>query len=212
MLRARLTLVACLAAACSGAGPGPMPPVGDRLTTGTLRGPLCRGQYCECKSTAAQPGRATPPYKRFEITAGPADNELWVTVGDNRLYKSNERATDCFYIDLLPGKHHVTLRARGKAAVGANLEISEMGAKGPWWYRTFSFSCGSNVCDGPQLEQWKSAIEALGTKHDPCGSTKVLGVRYQTGRKPDGLHPADLFVELDLEVYKFVPDKPSCAP
>lgn len=187
-----------------------MPPVGERLTTGTLRGPLCRSQVCECKAGPKDAGVAASPYKRFEITAGPSDNELWVTVGDNKLYKSNERATDCFYVDLLPGKHRVTLRAHGEAAVGANLEISEMGAKGPWWYKTFSFSCGSNVCDGPQLEQWKQETAALGTKHDPCGSTKVLGARYQTGRMPDGLHPVDLLVELDLQVYEFEPDKPSC--
>ena len=206
----RLALVAaCFGSACSGASTE-MPPVGEPLTTGTLRGPLCRSQFCTCKTGPRDAGVAEAPFKRFEIVAGPADNELWVTVGENQLYKSNERATDCFYIDLPPGEHHVTLRARGEAAVGANLEISELGGKGSWWYKTFIFSCGSNVCDGPQLEQWMKETAALGAKHDPCGSTKVTGVRYQTGRKPDGIHPVDLFVELDLEVYKFAPDKPSC--
>lgn len=205
-------LVAFALIACSGASPGSMPPVGEPLTTGSLRGPLCRSQVCECKSKPTSAGLPKPPYKRFEVVAGPADNQLWITIGDTTLYKSNERATDCFYIDLAPGTHHVTLRAQGEAAVGANLEISEQGAGGPWWYETFRFSCGSNVCDGPQLERWKQETAALGTKHDPCGSTKVTGVRYQTGRKPDGIHPVDLLVEADLEVYKFIPDKPSCAP
>lgn len=204
-----LTLLAVLAVACSGA-PDKMPPVGERLTTGTLRGPLCQSQFCRCKTNPKAAGKPADGFKRFELRAGPADNEMWVTVGPNKLYKSKERATDCFYVDLPPGKHHVTLRAQGEAAVGANLEISELGVKGWWWYQTFIFECGSNVCDGPQLEDWLSETRALGTKHDPCGSTKVLGVSYQTGRLPDGLHPRDLLVELDLQVYKFEPDKPSC--
>jgi hypothetical protein len=204
-----LLALAALVVGCAGT-PDAMPPVGERLTTGTLRGPLCKSQFCECKTTATAAGKPNPPLKRFELRAGPADNELWISIAGNELYKSKERATDCFYVDLPPGKHHVTLRAQGEAAVGANLDISELGVKGPWWYRTFSFECGSNVCDVPQLQDWRREVARLGTKHDPCGSTKILGVAYQTGRLPDGLHPVDLFVELDLEVYDFVPDQPSC--
>lgn len=204
-----LTLAALLAVACSGATDA-MPPVGERMTTGTLRGPLCKSQFCACKQSPRDAGAPAGSLKRFELRAGPADNEMWVTVDGNSLYKSKERVTDCFYIDLGPGKHHVTLRAQGKAAVGANLDISELAPKNWWWYQTFNFECGSNVCDVPQLEQWQSETADLGTKHDPCGSTKILGVKYQTGRLPDGLHPVDLFVELDLQVYSFVPDKPSC--
>ena len=204
-----IALVALVGAGCAGA-PDPMPPIGERITTGTLRGPLCRAQACTCKTDDRAAGKAQNGLKRFELKAGPADNELWITIDGNKLYKSKERVTDCFYVDLAPGTHHVTLRAQGEAAVGANLSISELGVNNFWWYQTFNFECGSNVCDGPQLRQWKDEIAPLGTKHDPCGSTKIKGVTYQTGRLADGLHPRDLLVELDLVVYDFAPEKPSC--
>ena len=51
--------------------------------------------------------------------------------------------------------------------------------------------------------------------HDPCGSTKALGTRWETSNAPDLITPGDLVVQLTLEVYHFRPKAPhgdaSCA-
>lgn len=209
---ANLVLVAALGALGCGASPGEMPAVPQRMTLGALRGPLCTEQYCRCADKPADAGLPQPPAKRFEIQVGPTGGELWVQVGDNRLYKSPERPTDCFYVDLSPGEHPVSMRGHDQNGFGAMLAISEIGARGPWKYDTFSFECGTNVCTADAVKDWMRRARELGPEQDPCGSTKVTGVRYQMGRLPDGLHPADLYVELDLKVYKFVPEHPPGDP
>ena len=44
--------------------------------------------------------------------------------------------------------------------------------------------------------------------HDPCGSTRLKGISWDTGKAPDNEHPSELLVRLTLDVYKFAPDKP----
>ncbi len=198
---------------CGRSIPAPMPPLGLSATQATLVGSLCRDQQCRCRDDGgAKQTIELPPagMKRFEVRLGPVGNELRVQVGANKFYKSNERLVECFYIDLAPGRHPVSLRASGEPAFGANFSISEMGPNGKRWYDTFWFRCGINVCSLQDVIDWKTETARLGAAHDPCGSTKVSAIRYQTGRLPDGLHPADLFVEATLEVYKFTPAKPPC--
>jgi hypothetical protein len=199
---------ACLASACSSSvqnDPIPIPP--EQLTVATLSGPLCRDKVCRCRTDEASAGTPDAGFKRFEFRLGPTGDELWATVGDMVLYKSRERATDCFYIDLLPGTHRVSLRARGESGFGAALAVSELGVKGPWWYDTFAFTCGApGLCDQETLRAWKASIAELGSKHDPCGSTKIAGVTWQTGTMPDDLHPGEMLLQFTLQVYEFVPE------
>lgn len=204
-------LLVCAAAACSGAPSNyePIPDPPGPQTVAELAGPLCQGQFCKCRSLddAAAPGQAEGKYKRFEFRLGPTNNELWATVENSTLYKSRERAMDCFYVDLLPGRHDVSIRAQGDNGFGARLKISELGAKGPWWYDTFEFSCGApGLCDQETLRNWKNQITAYKEKHDPCGSTKVKGVTWQTGVMPDNRHPSDIRIELTLQIYEFAPE------
>jgi len=206
-----LVLCAVLLAACSSSAkyepiPEPPPP----QTAATLSGPLCQDKVCTCRGNDdAAPGVPEAGHKRYEFHLGPSDNDVWATVDDMVLYKSREHAEDCFYVDLLPGNHKVTVRARGDNGFGARLTISEQGAAGPWWYSTFEFVCGApGLCDKETLEAWKKQITSYKEKHDPCGSTKVRGVEWQHGRMPDNIHPSDLLLELTLQIYKFVPDKP----
>jgi hypothetical protein len=203
-------LVALAAPGCAGSRGGEVAPLPERMTLGALRGPLCSGQQCRCARAPKEAGLPGNASKRFEIQLGPSGEELWASVGEVKLYKSPERSIECFYVDLMPGRHRVTLRGHGEHGFGANMSIAELGPKGAWWYRTFQFECGVSVCAVDQIKVWKEWIASLGTKHDPCGSTKVLGVAYQHGRVPDGRHPNDLAVEATLEVHEFTPDKPSC--
>lgn len=203
--------LATAATACSGTPSNyePIPDPPQSQTVAQLAGPLCQGQYCKCRSLDddAAPGIPDGKHKRFEFRMGPTDNELWATLEDQILYKSRERAMDCFYIDLLPGRYDVSIRARGDNGFGARLKISELGTKGPWWYDTFEFSCGApGLCDKETLRNWKAEITRYKEKHDPCGSTKVKDVTWRTGTMPDNWHPSDIQLQLTLQVYDFVPE------
>lgn len=204
-----------VALGCSGKV-APIPPLTPAKTDAVLAGPLCDGALCKCREEVKGTlvaGEPASGLKRFEVRLGPAGNDLRLQIGPHRIYKSNERPTECFYVDLPVGTHAVTLRGHGDPSFGAAFTIKEMGAphqKGVDWYSTFSFECGTNVCSIEDLKEWRRETAKLGNRHDPCGSTKVNAINYRTGSLPDGLHPADLVVEANLEIYKFTPQKPPC--
>lgn len=191
-------------------------PVPDRLTVGVLSGPLCTDQACQCRdvSAPADGGAGVPEgdaRKRFELRVGPSEHELWVKIDDMVLYKSDERATDCFYVDLMPGDHPVTLRAKHPGGVSAQLDISEYGAATQSWYRTFRFECGGGggVCDHDDMDAYKASLAQYPRNlQDPCGSTKAKAISWDTGRAPDFTHPEDLQLQLTLQVYDFAPEHP----
>jgi hypothetical protein len=195
--------------ACSGGARqieiGPPP---DRLTRGTMSGPLCAGgQECACRDASAPgdggAGVPTDGSKRFEIRLT-SPNELWATVRDNRLYKSAERAEACFYLDLPPGDTAIELRASSPNGVSAGWAIRELGTQTKSWYDTFRFDCGNpGVCSFDELDEKK--VEYKDPKRDRCGSVKIKGLTWDTGRSPDLLHPNELLVRATLSVYKFVP-------
>jgi hypothetical protein len=196
-------LLACAGSATQEKIPEPPEP----STRATLSGPLCKAERCQCKTEDDEAGLPDPEFKRFEIKLGPSSNELWAQVDDMVFFKTNERATECFYVDLRPGEHAVKLRARGPNGFGAQIAISEQGAAGPYWYDTFLFSCGApGLCDRDSIERWRKEVEPKGQKHDKCGSTLIQGLTWITGRMPDNMHPADLLLELNLKIYKFIPD------
>lgn len=214
-----LTRLALLAAMCipllAGCGAstrqtrefGELPP---RVTTATLAGPLCEGQQCRCREPGRDPGVAQQPgTKRYELRLGPVENELWLKVNSMVFYKSRERATECFYIDLPAGKHPVSLRGKGEYGFAARLSISEIGKLG--LYDTFEFGCGGpGMCSFDQLEEWKSSLARYKRgAHDPCGSTKIRNIDWHTGKPPDNVHPSELELDLVLHVYEFVPERAS---
>jgi len=64
------------------------------------------------------------------------------------------------------------------------------------------------VCSFDQLDAAKQEYAAIKKGlHDPCGSTKIKGLSWDTGKAPDTLHPTELLVRMQLDIYKFVPDK-----
>lgn len=211
------SIAVALTLGCGGGGAGssgsPLPEIPGRYTKATLAGPLCSGNDCRCKKNPAEAG--VPEglgIKRFEIVLGPVDNELWASVGDMVLYKSKERATECFYVDLAaPGEHPVTVRGTGEAGFGVRLQVHELGSGSGAEYATFDFQCGApGACRADQLDEYRGSLDRYERGlHDPCGSTKIKKLSWKTGRLPDGQVPADLHVSLVLDTYAFAPEHPS---
>jgi hypothetical protein len=212
-----LTLPVVLTAACGGdrrqiaIGPPPAP-----QTTGALAGPLCSGESCTCMTSPAEAGvPERVGLKRFEIRLGPTPHDLWAMLPGRVLYKSPERPEMCFYVDLPPGAHPIVLRASHDSGVAAAISISELGARAKTAYDTFRFSCGSpgGVCSFEELDGKKAEYRA-GPRgaHDPCGSTRIKEVAWDTGRSPDRLVPGELAMRFVLQVYQFEPDKPHGDP
>jgi hypothetical protein len=185
------------------------------MTRATLSGPLCEAEVCQCRDEAqpADGGAGAPDapgVKRFEIRVGPAANPLWVTVDGMVLYKSEQHATDCFYLDLRPGPHKVSLRAQREGGLSAAFQISEYGPATRSWYETFRFSCGSpGMCAHDEMDGEKERYGGYARGvHDACGSVKIKDIAWDTGRAPDNVHPSDLQVELTLDIYSFPPRFP----
>lgn len=180
-----------------------------KSTTGTFAGPLCEGDHCKCASGGADGGAGVPEgdQKRFEIRLS-SPNQLWITVGDNHIYKDAERPDACFYVDLPPGANvPVEMRASEQHGVSATWTIRELGTKTKSYYDTLSFQCGNpGACSFEELDTKKA--EMKDPKHDHCGSVKVKNLTWDTGRSPDQQYPSELLVRATLNIYKFVPDRP----
>jgi hypothetical protein len=189
-------------------------PPPEPATRATLVGPLCAEGLCKCRDPRATAdggvGEPDGAVKRFEITVGPSEHDLWVTLDDMVLYKSTARATDCFYVDLGAGDHKMGLRASHSGGISARVEIKEYAAATKSWYDTFTFSCGApGVCAHDELDELKSqyALFKRGI-HDPCGSVKIKQIGWDTGVAPDQLHPDDLQAAWILNIYDFPPKHP----
>jgi hypothetical protein len=208
--------MALLGVGCGGSGsksPGAtMPELPGRYTKATLAGPLCSGNECSCQQDPGSAGKpAGSAVKRFEFVLGPSDNELWATVDGMVLYKSKERAKECFYVDLsAPGEHPVTVRGTGEAGFGVRLQVRELASGSNDQYETFDFQCGApGACRADQLADYRASLDKYKRGlHDPCGSTKVKKLSWITGRLPDGRSPANLHVSFTLDTYEFAPKHP----
>jgi hypothetical protein len=221
----RFIIPAFLAGACGGSAgqggaPAPVPGVptaGEEQlqprTEAVLAGPLCQSDSCRCREGDADAGAPAAGLKRFEVRLGPSDDPLWAVVDGMVMFKSDQRQEACFYVDLKSGTHAVRFRDRGKQGLNAAVAIAEQGGAedATWWYHTFDFQCGApGACDVETIERWKQQVTALRGKHDPCGSTKVQAIRWETGRMPDRTpdQPDDIDLHFTLDVYKFTPENP----
>ncbi len=184
-------------------------------TRATLVGSLCGDGICRCRISDSQAGQPTAAdHKRFEFKLGPAANELWVTVNGMTLYKDKESNNQCFYLDLAPGRHNVRLRARDRMGVAAGLAISEMHTNNYWWYKTFQFRCGTpGGCEKTQLARYRDSLNNYQRGiHDPCGSTKIHGLNWESGRLSSGRVLRYLDFRFALDIRGFVPKHPSNHP
>ncbi len=207
----RSVLAMSVLAACSGGGKqisiGPVPPA---RTTGTLAGPLCEYDHCTCADAQHDPGVPEGTRKRFEFRLSSAQ-ELWLSLpGDTVLYKNVEKPEVCFYVDLPPGQHPMTLRASNKDGVSAEVNVHEIGTKTKSLYDTFRFECGNpGVCSFEELDALRATYgQVKRGLHDACGSTRIKNIGWDHGKAPDGTHPSELVVQATLDIYKFAPWKP----
>lgn len=207
----------CLAACggSSGLSIGPVPPA---TTSAVLAGPLCAGTECTCADGPADGGAGVPDdgiHKRFEVRLKSAQ-ALWATIGDAHLYKSVERASACFYLDLPAGQTKVELRASDPNGASAAWSIRELGTKTKSYYDTFDFNCGApGVCSFDELDTIKAAYLNLEEHlHDRCGSTQIKSLAWATGHAPDQQHPNDVLVNFVLDIRSWAPWKqhgdPTC--
>lgn len=209
-----IAVVAAAVLGCAGPGRtqvaiGPPPP---RETHAVLAGALCQDNRCRCRSDEAGDGGVGAPdtgRKRYEIRMT-SPHDLWVTINRSTvLYKSPERAEDCFYVDLPSGSQEVELRASNPDGVSAALQIHELGTRTRSWYDTFAFRCGvPGACSFEELEAQKAGYTGKHNLFDRCGTTKVKGLSWDHGKAPDQVHPSELVVRLTLDIYRFAAWKP----
>lgn len=219
-------LGAALPSACGGAERPPASPASlPTETRAALAGHRCLSpSHCQCRrlGVAADQAERTPPpagKKRFEVRVQSSTGVVWVTIdGKEQLFKSTERAEDCFYVDLAPGPHPIRLWAKADAAggggVGVGLRIAEHEPGRTWWFTSFDFQCGvPGPCDKDRLTEWKAEIAADRRRlRDPCGMSRIQGLTWETGRMPDALHPQELRMSFTLNVYARVPERPPGDP
>ena len=184
------------------------PPARD--THAVLAGALCRDNHCRCRdrSAAGDGGAGVPDgkdRKRYEIRLGPTPQDQWVTIDRTTvLYKTPERAEECFYVDLTSGPHQLELRASNPDGVSVALEVHELGTTTRSWYDTFAFACGSpGVCSFDELQANKAQYAARRSVFDRCGTTRVKSISWDHGKAPDQVHPSELLVRFTLDIYRF---------
>jgi hypothetical protein len=210
------------AAGTSAAGGERAAVAGPLVTAGTR----CPAGACACRAIDTY-GRSTGPagfdegapaegQKRFELRTGRGYEALTISVaGHGTLTKTGETVEPvCGYLDLPPGEHRVTIHARatkGEAEGMAPLvAIAEYAPETHDWYDAFGWRCGSDApCRKVDLGEWmhRARIDHPRGIFDPCGSTRVQGIRWDIGHAADYI-VEDLTLELTLKVYKFVPRAP----
>ena len=106
-------------------------------------------------------------------------------------------------------RYHVTA-ANPSQGAEPRLRISEYSPRFKRWYRTFAFRCtdGSQPCTKDLAhDMFDILIKQTDGKFDPCGSTKVQGMRFWTDREPEQA-VGDFNLQLALNIYKFAPRFP----
>lgn len=188
-------------------------------------GARCQGALCTCrvvddygKSAPFVEGAVAAGMKRFELRTGRGLDPMRITVeGRGTLEKSIADAEPtCAYVELPPGKHRVHVRAAAASPEAGQTPaffIREFGDQLGSWYDTFEFRCGgADVCGLGDMQEWVGKVQAVPRGiHDPCGSVRVEGVKWEALRQI-GVKLAELDIDLTLEVYKFPPRFPHGYP
>jgi hypothetical protein len=182
----------------------------------TFHSARCSGQRCRCRPLDSNDEQreegVAPGRKRFEFRLPRTTSALWVEVeGQGIYYKATTEVNPaCFYLDLSPGEHHLTVLGEKRdpeIGLQTGLQIFEYGAKeGPNWYRSLDLVCGGVArCTKDGMEQWETFQRKLPRGVlDPCGSAMIRGVSF-SGTRPERLtrEDDDLTVKLTLKVYAF---------
>lgn len=198
----------------------PFPGVGARC--GGKPGPeLCTCRDVDMFGHGTSPDgdvETSPPpegHKRFELRTGRGDDTMRITIEGVGTFVKSGPTPDarCIYVDLPAGawrvRYHVTAVNPSQGAE-PRLRISEYSPRFKRWYRTFAFRCtdGSQPCTkNLAQDMFEILTKQADGKFDPCGSTKVQGMRFWTDREPEQA-VGDFNLQLALNVYKFAPRFP----
>jgi hypothetical protein len=211
-----------------GCASAPAPPTASYPLTTTLQptSGRCTNQTCRCRPLDA--GREqgeddiATGHRRFELRIPSSTSAVWVEIARQGVYYKapNRVGATCFYVDLMPGEHTITLHAENRdAEVGlkAGLTVHEYAvAEGPAWYRSFHLACGAgaSACTRTEMAAWKEFHDGLPRGVlDPCGSVMVRQVRFagtRTHRTDDEYQT--LTVRFTLKIYAFAPHQPPGSP
>lgn len=198
-------------------------PTGSTETTGVRFPPRtsltpssgrCQGQSCQCRPLDGGEGQTEENipagHKRFELRLPRSTSAIWVSLPKGVFYKAPEEVQPaCFYVDLPPGEHPLTLRSeRRDPEVGlqTGLTIFEYGPRVGGWYRSLDFTCGGlQKCTKPGMESWVRFQRGLPRGVlDACGSTMIRGVTFSGTREERQLPEyVDLDLSLVIKVYEF---------
>lgn len=185
--------------------------------------PRCANGRCSCRALDAGEAEDGIPagHKRFELRLPQSHSAIWVEIeGHGVHYKAPaEFKASCFYVDLKPGEHRITVHAahpHAELGLQAGLTIFEYGSKaGPGWYRSLHFVCGGlNKCTPSDLETWAGfqRRQYRGVL-DPCGSVMIRGLTFGGGRETTKSDEyLDVTVRFAMKVYEFEPYNPPKSP
>ncbi len=170
-------------------------------TQATLAGPLCEGDFCRCRSEEESAGEPDKGKTRYEIRLGEASQPLWLRFGDSQLYKSAERISDCFYIDVAPGKFPVALIAGDDKGIAAGVQITELQQPKEGWQEVFRFQCGTpGACEAKELAAWgQQAKKSPLRSNVPCVATTITGINWNSQNNPDYGAMAKLALSFTLD-------------
>jgi hypothetical protein len=222
-----IAILGCFTACASSTGSGRgAAPTGKLDAKGPIAvaGARCANGACKCRviddygktieGASLDEGPVAAGLKRFELRTGRGMDPIDITVEGRGVFSKAtvDAEPTCAYVELPPGKHRVHLHAvatNPEAGMTPAIFIRELGDKLQSWYDTFEFRCGgADVCGLGDMQEWISKVQAVPRGlHDPCGSVRVEGVRWEALRQI-GVKLADLDIDLTLEVYKFPPRFP----
>jgi hypothetical protein len=235
LLAAALGCASAHGAAPASATDLPAPAVAAREEPGArnanLAGSRCsRGPSapCTCRNLSGDPTEDPPPdegHKRFEIRMSAQDGAATLDSPTLGHFAAGEAET-CFYVDVVPGTMADVVfsahEARPATGFGPMLEISEYGPKGPWWYKILDVRCSGpeGKCNRDAADEWGQEIKTRKRgRIDPCGSTVVTGLRWDTSGGTGKAELAlfrDLTVRFAMEVKRFHtqfhPGSTECVP
>jgi hypothetical protein len=200
------------------------------VTTATVVGARCHDGRCACRKGGRDDAETAPPdadHKRFEIRVGAEGGDATLdspTLG--RFSSGAAGAEACFYVDVLPGTHHlltfVAHEGRPTAGLSPSLRVAEYGPKGPYWYDVVEVHCAGALgkCTREAADAW--GAEAKSRKRgrvDPCGSAVVTRLGWDTsggtGDREGGFF-RDFTVSFEMEVKRFAtqfaPGSTECVP
>jgi len=215
--------------AAVGGAPVRLPRASAPSTSATMAGARCHDGRCACRKGGRDDGENPPPdadHKRFEIRVGVDDGDAALESPTLGRFSAGSGGEACFYVDVLPGTHHLLTFAaregRPEAGLSPTMHVAEYGPKGPYWYDVVDVRCAGagDKCTREAADAWGAQAKTRKRgRIDPCGSSVVTHLVWQTSGGTgdiDGGRFRDFTVSFEMEVKRFAtqfaPGSTECVP